>query len=628
MKPDFTKLDYNDIKQSLISFLKSQDKLNGYNYEGSILNILMDVLAYNTHYQQVYNNIAFNEAFLDTAQKRSSIVSIAKILGYIPESTKSATCVVEISTPASIDGSLPNYLIPKNTLFTANKDGVVYYFYNPNDAIFSVETADSSGTPLSYTTGLVTLKEGSIRSLNHVINGANPTQKIILRSTNIDINTINVTVQTSVTDDTGINDIWQEAKNITTIDGTSKVYFIEEGPDGNYRLYFGDGILGQILNDGNLVTITFLEASGEEANNVGINDEAGARVFTSPSLTNVTIVVKNPAFGGAKKETVQSIKYNAPKNYTTQERAVTTNDYSIILKRDFPFIKSLKCWGGEENSPPVYGKVFIAIKPENRASLTTAEKNTITKSLTRDRSVVGIIPEIVDPNLLYLIINCDVKVDVIKNKGSITQLKTKIDQAIQNYITTNLDVFDADLITNELEQEILNTDSSLLSVNIVPQLEYRLIPLYGAGRDYEIPFQNEVVRTDNVAAPSVQTTTFNYFDYQNTIRICRIFDDGSGGMYIGFEQDGKKYSLGKYANKDISIYDPELIGNINYKTGLVKINKFNPINQLNNETIRFFANLVDSDVFVNPNTILTIDQNNRESVKINMIESAFRKPIK
>lgn len=629
MKPDFTKLDFTDIKQNFINFLQSQEKFNGYNFEGSSLNILLDVLAYNTHYQQVYNNITFNEAFLDTAQKRSSVVSIAKNLGYTPDSTKSSTCVVEMSILADESGALSTYVLPENTLFKANKNGSVYYFYNNAETVFTANVFDPlTGLATSYTTGSITLKEGSLKTVTFVIDGVNPTQKIILRSDKIDTQTIKVRVQTSVADATGYDDVWEESKNITTISGTSKVYFIEEGPDGNYRIYFGDGILGQNLNDGNLVTITFLESSGEEANGIGINDQEGQRVFVCPAFSNTTIVVKNPSFGASEKETIQSIKYKAPKNFTTQERAVTANDYSIILQKDFSFIKSIKCWGGEDNNPPEYGKVFIAIKPENRAALTQAEKNAIIKSLTRDRSVVGVIPQIVDPNVLYVIINCDAKVDVVKNKGSINQLKSKIESAIDNYILTNLDVFDADLIANELENEILKTDSSLLSVNVTPQLEYRLLPEYGAARDYTVDFQNELVQSNNIDLPNIQSSTFNYFDYQNTIRLCRLYDDGSGGIYIGFESDGKKYSLGVYSNKDLNTYSPEIIGNVNYSTGILKINNFNPINQLNNEIVKFFANITDVDVFVNPNTILTIDQNNPTSVIINLSESAFRKPIK
>lgn len=626
--PDFSKLDYSDIKQNFINFLKTQDKFSGYNFEGSALNILMDVLAYNTHYQAIYNNITFNEAFLDTAQKRSSIVSIAKNLGYTPNSAKSATVLLEIIRDANSDGSLDSYVLPKYYEFKASKGTSSYSFYNLQEIAFTASEVVNN-IPVTYSSGPIKILEGALKNVYYAIDGTNPTKKISLRFDNIDTSTIEVRVQRSTTDATGSAEDWFEAKNITTITGDSNAFFLEEGPDGYYQIYFGDGIVGKRLSDGNLVSITFLQCSGEVANGIGINDAPGARVFTSPNSTvSETFVVLSTAFGGSEKETAQSIKYKAPKNFTTQERAVTANDYSIILQKDFSFIKSIKCWGGEDNNPPEYGKVFIAIKPENRAALTQAEKNAIVKSLTRDRSVVGVIPQVVDPNILYLIINCDAKVDIVKNKGSINQLKAKIESAIDNYILTNLDVFDADLIANELENEILKTDSSLLSVNITPQLEYRMQPIYGAGRDYTVEFQNELVQSNNVDLPNIQSSTFNYFDYQNIIRLCRLYDDGSGGVYIGFESDGKKYSLGVYGNKDLSVYSPELVGSVNYSTGTVKINKFNPINQLNNQIIKFYANIVDVDVFVNPNTILTIDQNNPVSVVINLSESAFRKPIK
>jgi len=629
MNPDFSKLDYNDIKQNLISFLKNQDKFSGYNFEGSTLNILLDILAYNTHYQALYNNITFNEAFLDTAQKRSSVVSIAKNLGYTPSSSRSATCIVEIVRSASDTGAIVGSLIlPKYQAFKANKDSTAFFFYNLEEATFSVNEIDVDGiTPINYTTGSVAIREGFLRTNSFVIDGSNPTQKFTLRYKNIDTQTISITVQNSASNDTGSDATWTESQNITLINGESNVFFLEEGPDEYYRIYFGDGILGKRLNEGNLVTITFLESSGTEANDIGFTDAESNRVFNSlDSVDTVKVVL--PSFGGSEKETTNSIKYNAPKNFTTQERAVTASDYSIILQKDFAFIKSIKCWGGEENDPPAYGKVFICIKPENRAALTSSEKNAILKSLTKNRGVVGVVPELVDPNIIYLIINCDAKVDIVKNKGSIVQLNAKIIKAIDDYIITNLDIFDADLIANELEASILDMDSSILSVTITPQLEYRLIPEYGAARSYTVKFQNAIQRSNSIDVPNIQSNSFTYLDYKNVVRVCKLYDDGFGLIYIGYEQDGLSYSIGRFDNLDLSVLSPESIGTIDYETGEMNLVKFNPIYSAENNTIKIFANVVDSDIFVNPNTILSIDTNDRNATVINLIESAFRKPIK
>ena len=629
MNPDFSKLDYNDIKQNLISFLKNQDKFSGYNFEGSTLNILLDILAYNTHYQALYNNITFNEAFLDTAQKRSSVVSIAKNLGYTPSSSRSATCIVEIVRSASDTGAIVGSLIlPKYQAFKANKDSTAFFFYNLEEATFSVNELDVDGiTPINYTTGSVAIREGFLRTNSFVIDGSNPTQKFTLRYKNIDTQTISITVQNSASNATGSDAAWTESQNITLINGESNVFFLEEGPDEYYRIYFGDGILGKRLNEGNLVTITFLESSGIEANDIGFTDAESNRVFNSlDSVDTVKVVL--PSFGGSEKETTNSIKYNAPKNFTTQERAVTASDYSIILQKDFAFIKSIKCWGGEENDPPAYGKVFICIKPENRAALTSSEKNAILKSLTKNRGVVGVVPELVDPNIIYLIINCDAKVDIVKNKGSITQLNAKIIKAIDDYIITNLDIFDADLIANELEASILDMDSSILSVTITPQLEYRLIPEYGAARSYTVKFQNAFQRSNSIDVPNIQSNSFTYLDYKNVVRVCKLYDDGFGLIYIGYQQDGLSYSIGRFDNLDLSVFSPESIGTIDYETGEMNLVKFNPIYSAENNTIKIFANVVDSDIFVNPNTILSIDTNDRNATVINLIESAFRKPIR
>lgn len=639
MNPDFSKLDYADIKQNLISFLKSQDKFNGYNFEGSTLNILLDILAYNTHYQSLYNNIAFNEAFLDTANKRSSVVSIAKNLGYTPASAKSSSCVVEIVRDADELGRIQTgtltanenpLVFKKHQILKVNKDSSVYFFYNLQDAVFSANEISANGLALNYTTGPITIKEGKLRTVSFVIDGSNPTQKFSLRYTNIDTGTLSINVQRSASDTTGSLDTWTESQNITAINADSNVYFLEEGPDEYYRIYFGDGILGKRLEEGNLVTVTFIEASGEEANDIGFTDAEGARVFVSvgdnSNLDTIKVVL--PSYGGSEKESVSSIKYKAPKSFTAQERAVTASDYTSILQKDFSFIKSIKCWGGEDNNPPEYGKIFICIKPENRAALTTSEKNAITKSLTKNRSVVGVIPQIVDPNILYLIINCDAKIDIVKTKGSLTQLNSKIISAINNYIKTNLDIFDADLIANELESSIKDSDTSILSVSIVPQLEYRLIPQYGAARSYTVYFQNQIPQSESLEKPNIQSTAFDYLDHTNTIRSCKLYDDGFGNIYIGYEQGGVEYSLGKYKNIDLTTGTPENIGTINYETGVLSLNKFNPIYTDNSQIIKIFANIFDRDVFVDPSTILSIDTNDKNSIVINLVESAFRKPIK
>lgn len=632
MTPNFLKLDYKDIKQNLISFLKTQDKFSGYNFEGSTLNVLLDILAYNTHYQAFYNNIAFNEAFLDTAQKRSSVVSIAKALGYTPVSTKSSVAVIEVFKGANPDGSIQGtlnpYVLPKYTQFKVNFNGLVYYFRNMDDALFFPSAFNAAGVTTEYSTGPINIKEGIFKQVSFIIDGSNPFQKIDIVSNTIDTGTIEVRVQESITNTNGILEVWSEANNITELSGNSNVYFLEEGPNGNYRIYFGDGVIGRRLQDGNLVNITFLESSGEESNNIGINDSENQRVFTTTAIDGfLRAEVVTPAFGGKIKETINSIKYNAPKSFSNQERAVTISDYVTILQKDYDFIKSIKCWGGEESNPPQYGKVFIAIKPENRVALTSTEKQSIVKSLTKSRSVVGIIPEIVDPNIIYLIINCDAKIDIIKTKGSINQLKTKIAAAISQYILEKLDIFDEDFIANELESTILNKDESIISVNIIPQLEYRLQPFYNLKQDYTINFQNKLIQTENIFKPSVKSSNFSVRDHLNQLRTCNLFDDGSGKMYIAFQYAGKTYSLGKTRNIDISIEPPEPVGTVDYSLGKIYLDDFKPLSSGNN-IIKFFANISDADVFVDKDTILSIDTADPASVVINLVESAYRKPIK
>ena len=457
-------LDFNSIKSNFINYLQGQDTFKDYNFTGSALNTLLDVLAYNTQYNSYYLNMVANEMFLDSATQRASVISQAKALNYTPKSAIAPTAEVNIVFSGVTQSSLT---LPTYTLFLSSAvNGVNYNFLTINT--YTVNTVNNTAT---FTN--IPIKQGSQGNYSYVVNSvSNPTYTFEIPDSTIDTTTLQVIVQQSSTN-TGI-DIYNLATGGLQLNGTSKVYFLQESLKGTYEIYFGDGILGQKLNDGNIVYVSYLSTEGTSA--------AGANSFQMMSSVNgyypTSVSSALAATTGGDKESITSIKFQAPKSFSAQGRAVTKNDYVTAIQQNnlgFP-VDSVSVWGGEENNPPVYGQVFIAIKPSGAYTLTEAQKQRLIGEVITPISVLTVTPTIVNPDYNYLQINVNAYYDPTQTTLTSNQIQTTITSAIQNYGITNLNTFNSTFNSYDVLSAINNSSRAIVSSEFNLKLQKKFFP--------------------------------------------------------------------------------------------------------------------------------------------------------
>ena len=403
-----TEFDFDDVKDNLKVFLKAQTEFKDYDFEGSGMSALLDVLAYNTHYLGFNANMLANEMFLDSASLRSSVVSHAKTLGYIPTSARAATATVDVklNTP-----SLATATMSAGTVFTTTNDGTDYQFVTAEDV-----TASNIGSGITFNN--INIYEGTYITTRYTVDTSDADQRFLLRDDRADTTTLTVKVQTSSSDTT--TSTYTQATDITQVKTDSKVYFLQEVEAGKFEIYFGDGVVGAALSDDNIVIMTYVVSNKADANGASTFSNSGAIA----SITDVAVATVSSASAGANPETLQSIKYNAPLDYASQGRCVTAEDYKVYAKKLFPNAQSVSVFGGESGSfdsslgvvsTAEYGKVFISIKSTTGLDLTSAEKNALIKAVLTSVSNSAAVDEV----LLVLYLNFPVKIKLVVC-GSIT----------------------------------------------------------------------------------------------------------------------------------------------------------------------------------------------------------------
>ena len=586
--------------------MKTQSKFSGYNFEGSALNTLVDILAYNTYYQSFYNNMTFNEMFLDTASKRSSIVSLAKMLGYVPASTKSSKCVVELT--ASGAGMQDKLYISANKILKTIKDNESTEFVILDTIHLKPSSYAQDGTVLQISSGAVVAYEGKLKTMTFVHDEGLPFRKYILQYDNLDIDTLSVTVKESANSDNGIDDRWERVTDITKIKENSLCYFVEEMPYGYYCIYFGDGVLGKRLQDGNVITVSVIQTNGTFGNGIGLTNPS--TTFRTDGGYNVNVLV--PSSGGTERENAESIKAKAPKSFTTQERAVTADDYKNILYKEFTNLKSISTWGGEENDPPQYGKIFISVETQDGIFLSSEEKSKIVNSLMKSRAVVGIVPVVVDPEVLYLQLNTFIKSDLSKLNISKISLENNLKKKILTYVENNLGYFDGDFYANELVNEIDGVDSSIVGVTVIPTIEKRIvIDLYNP-QNYAVYFKNRLSNFEG-CKNSITSSSFYYYDSSEGIyRTCYLEDDANGIINIIYLDSNKNKVIFKQ------------IGTVNYEKGEIFLEDFAPTYLIGTTRLRIYAAPNEKDIFSQRNTLIFMDKLDENCLSINVEYLPFR----
>ena len=533
-------LDFDNIKDNLKNFLRGQDQFKDYDFDGAGLNILLDVLAYNTHYNNLYTNLAVNEMFLDSAAKRSSVVSLAKMLGYVPRSASCAIATVDLRivnpTSSPTVTTLPSY-----QPFTTMVDGQTYTFYNQGDYT-------TSNGPNGYVFSGVTLLEGTPLTYSYTVTSGS---RYVIPNSNVDITTVRVTVQDSA--NIGNFTTYNYANNIlTALDSSSKVFFIKE-LDGNLlEIYFGDGTLGAQLVNGNIVTIDYFVSSLDAPN--------GARLFNYTGISllggSTNVSTKVIATGGGVPEDIESIRFNAPRSYAAQNRAVTPDDYKTLILQGVPEARSVSVWGGEVNSPAIYGKVFICVLPTDADKLTNLQKDYILTQILQKRNMVSVTPEIIDPEYINIALDVTVYYNPTITKKTPNQLQQIVTDTVVNYNNSDLRRFDGVFRHSKLSRLIDTSDVSIVNSNITVLLRRKLVVKYNTSAQYVINIINPIYASGQ-ADGSIYSTGFFIKDSTD---VHYIDDDGLGSIRL--------YTLDTNFQK--IIINPS-IGTVNYDGGYIQI---------------------------------------------------------
>ena len=466
-----TELDFDQIKLNLKNYLKQQTEFNDYDFDGSGLSVLLDVLAYNTHYNAMTAHLALNEAFLDSAQIRGNVVTRAKMLGYIPRSTLAARATVDIIVNVtSVATAIPTTLtLPRGTKLTSLVDGEEFTF---NVVSTQSATLVTSSNPVSktYTFSNVEIAEGTYKTMKFRVDNDLTNQKFQIGDKDIDTSTLRVRIQAN--EESTSYDIYTKFASLLTAKSDTKIYHLQENSNEYYEVYFGDGVIGFKPSNNNIITLDYIYSNGDEAN--------GAKTFVvSDSVSgysNTTATLVTAAAGGAQPETMESIRYNAPLTFTSQKRAVTSDDYRSIILGEFSNISAISTWGGEDNDPPDYGKIYICIKPVSADTLTIAEKADITTNILKGKNVVSITPEIVNPNFTYLELDVAFKYNPNLTDRTSVELTSVVRDTIDDFSINDLNKFDGVFRHSSLLNAIDKADPAILNSTVRPYIFQNITP--------------------------------------------------------------------------------------------------------------------------------------------------------
>jgi len=588
-KLDISELDFDTIKDNLKTFLSQQDEFRDYNFEGSGMSVLLDVLSYNTHYLGYNANMLANEMYLDSADLRSSVVSLAKQVGYTPTSATCSTANINVTVNNGTGGSIT---MLRGTKFTSSVNGQSYSFINNAD--ISVIPGDGV-----YTFSNVELKEGSLLNFKYTANTSDIDQRFLIPNDNVDTTTLTVKIQNSSSD--SITNTYSLADGITALDSTSKVYFLQEVEDGRYEVYFGDGVLGKKVDDGNIIILDYIVCNTDAPNGASSFTLSG----TLGGFANVTITTNSGANGGSDQESISSIKYNAPRDYTAQDRAVTAEDYKVLVKSLYANAQSVQVYGGEDADPVAFGKVYISIKARSGSNLTTATKTSLVKSL-KSYAVASITPVIIDPEITYLTLNTTFKYDSGNTTLAVSTIQTNVLNSILSYNNETLENFTGMYRHSALSTIIDASDPSILS-NVTNVKMYKFItPTLNSGLKYTLSFNNAFYNPHsghNSSGGGIISSTGFKINDDLSLNEHFLDDDGAGNLRV------------YYLSGTTRIYTSSAYGTVNYTTGQIvltsaHITSISNVDGLASTRVRIFATPNSNDIVPVRNQILEIDTTN------------------
>jgi hypothetical protein len=570
-------LNFDGIRSNLRNFLAGQDTFKDYNFEGSALSVILDLLAYNTHYNAMYTNMALNEMFIDSASKRESVLSICKTLGYTPRSAASSKANVTI-TVSGYNTTNNIATLPEKSVFTATTvDGDSFYFSNK----------DSIMTPLFngvYTFANLDIFEGTYFTEKYI---HQPTTQYYLNNIPADLSSLEVYVFPSIS--SAEFTIYSKAEDIIDLDSNSAVYFVREIENSKYQLEFGDGIIGKALNVGSYVKIVYRTSNGFVSNG-SKNFKLDGSLFSGGSIT---ITTNSIASGGQDAEDLQSIKFNAPRHFSTQNRAVTENDFKNIIFKSFSNVRSIQVWGGENNKPPQYGKVFVSIQPKTTDYLSDTEKDYIKNDIIKPKSVITTSVELVDPIYLNIIIDCTIYYNSKATTKSSNVLSGMVAETILNYNETELMQFDSVFRHSRVTSLIDSTEKSIQNNVTNITLSREVTVKFNIQAQYYVDIGNPIYYTG--AEENAFTSTGFYINDGSSI-IYYLRDDGVGNIQLYYLSQGA-----------VIVVNPK-IGSLDYSNGIINISGLNII-ALASDNFMFYMKPSSYDVVALRDQVIRINQN-------------------
>ena len=578
-----TEQDFDQIKTNLKTFLRSQTTLADYDFEGSALGTIIDVLAYNTFYNAFNANLNINEIFLDTAQVRNNVVSHAKSLGYVPRSTTSAfaSLDVTVNNPAGTPSSLA---MPRGTTFQTTIDNKNYTFVN-------LEAQTIVPVNGVYKFSGVQVNQGTIRTQEYIVDNTDTSQKYEIPDTGIDTATLIVKVKTNAS--TTDFEVYTLVTNIVDVDQNTNAYFLQEGMDGKYEIYFGDNVFGKKLAAGNIVSLEYLITDGQASNNATTFSLTG----NISGNTNTSITLVSAAGGGAIREATDSIKFNAPLSFLAQNRVVTADDYKSIVKNNYTNAETVSVWGGEEQAVPEYGKVFLSIKPSNADTLTEVQKTFIKDSILKTKNLVSITPEIVDPDYTFIKLETFFKYDPNLTSLTAGELKDQVIATITNYNNTNLKKFDGVFRASQVTTLVDATNPSILNTIQRVFVQKRLYPVVGTAQKYTLEFSSPFSSNIATGASVIDSSEFIINGFNHKMQDIATNDPNIRTVQLYRITNNQKI---------ITTVDA---GTVNIQTGTVVLTNFNPDGGLvgSNAYITVTGTPSSNDLAPKRNQLLQID---------------------
>ena len=564
-----TELDFEGIKNNLKLYLRDQSEFQDYDFEASGMAVLIDLLSYNTHYNAILAHMTANEAFLDSAVKRSSVASIAKTMGYTARSARAARATINVTIVPDSSYAGSNFTLSRDAIFKSSIDGKTLNFYPKEDYVASRSLLD--GVEIFALTN-VELVEGS-RVINSELVEANSVQgPVLMANPDVDTTTVRVRIQSSVTDLTLTNYTFSD--NIISVTGTSKVFFIEEALNGAYQVLFGDGNVGNKLTVGNVVRVDYIATNAAAGN--------GAKIFQAPSgLTGsgstTTLTLVSQASGGSEQESTDSIRFSAPRFNATKNRAVTANDYQSLILDNNPNVKSVAVWGGERNVPPIYGKVFVSLQAKDGFIITAIDKDRILKDFIEPRQPISLLTEFVDPEFTSIGMNVNVDYDAKTTSSTAGEIATVVDSAITNFFDTTLNTLDTNFYYSKLVADLVKSDKSIIGANIALRMRKTATPALNVSTKYQFDFNNKI-------NPYALNSNNFSIDVNGKVYEVKMVDVPDATVVAPSYNGSGIIALKEITGSTTVVANA---GTVNYDTGLVILNgtKITTISGSNNTTL-------------------------------------------